>query len=362
MPGRIERALAQGDLDAARNLVSQLLAVPQLSADTLLGTGVALTEHDMYPEAARVFERCVQDFPQRFEGYYNLALAELTLGKNTEALTTIEKAPRATPAEEVARTYLRGKTEVALGKNAEAERDLNAAFAAAPQEENYALDLGLYYLRVQKYQESLAVFQKATRVRKDSPYLELGLGLAQFMGGKNEESIDTCRALLTAQHDFSPARVLLAFALYMQGRIEEAEKTADEGLRDPNPFAYLYYLHAVTLIKLGSKDYDLMLNDLTAAARAIPQCSLCYLAMSKVHERQGERAIATSDLEKTVSFDPGFAEAWYRLATLYDQAGQTDAARQARQRFALLKEKKADRETEVLRDVFLKVLGGTGSP
>ena len=199
-------------------------------------------------------------------------------------------------------------------------------------------------------------------MRKDSPYLELGLGLAQLLGGQSAESVQSCRAALALQPDFSPARVLMAFGLYMRGSIDEAEKVTAQGLQDPNPFPYLFYLHAVCLIKLGSKDYDLMLKDLTVATRAIPQCSLCYLAMSKVHERQGERAIATSELERTVTFDPGFAEAWYRLAALYEQAGQTEAARQARQRFALLKEKKADRETEVLRDVFLKVLGGTGSP
>jgi tetratricopeptide (TPR) repeat protein len=359
---QIERALGKGDSETARKLVLQLLAVPRLPADILLRTGVSFAEHDLYPEAAQVFGRCAKDFPQLFEGYYNLALAELGLGKYSEALAVLEKAPRTTQSGEVSRAYLRGKIEAALGKNAEAERDLNAAFAAAPREENYALDLGLYYLRTQKYQEGLAVFQKATSSRKDSPFLQLGLGLAQFLGGQSRESIETCRSLLAVQPDFSPARVMLAFDLYIQGSVEEAEKTAAQGLRAPNPFPYLFYLHAVSLIKLQSQDFDIMLNDLAVAARAIPQCSLCYLAMSKIHQRKGVRALATADLEKAVGLDPSFAEAWYRLAMLYEQVGQPQAARQARQRFEALKENKADRETEMLRDVFVKALGGEGSP
>jgi tetratricopeptide (TPR) repeat protein len=143
----------------------------------------------------------------------------------------------------------------------------------------------------------------------------------------------------------------------MQGKIEEAERTAAQGLRDPSPLPYLNYLHAACLIKLQSQDYDRMLNDLSIAARAIPRCSLCYLALSKVHQRKGDRKIATADLEKAVGLDPSFAEAWYRLAALYEQAGRADAARQARRRFEELKGNKANRETEMLRDVFLKSLG-----
>jgi tetratricopeptide (TPR) repeat protein len=297
-----------------------------------------------------------------FEGYYNLALAELALKKSPEALATLAKAPPTTEFSEVARTYLRGKIEASLGKNAEAERDLAAAFAAAPREENYALDLGLFYLRAYNYQQALAVFQKATSFQKNTPFLELGLGLAQYLGGQKAESIETCRVLLADQPHFSPARVMMAFALYMQGQIEEAEKAAAQGLRDPNPSPYLFYLDGVCLIKLQSSDYDLMLNELTTAARAIPRCSLCYLALSKVHQRKGDRRTATDDLKEAVRLDPSFAEAWYRLAALDEQAGQAEAARQARRRFEELKGNKANRETEMLRDVFLKSLGGEGSP
>jgi Tfp pilus assembly protein PilF len=62
-------------------------------------------------------------------------------------------------------------------------------------------------------------------------------------------------------------------------------------------------------------------------------------------------------LEKAVSLDPSLPEAWYRLSGLYELAGQADRARKARHRFEELKEDKANKETEMLRDVFLKSLG-----
>jgi tetratricopeptide (TPR) repeat protein len=357
LANQIGEALAKGDTTSVRKLLPEFLTAPRLPADTLLRTGASLAQQDLYSEAAKVFERCVKDFPQFFEGYYNLALAELALRQFPAALNTLAKAPRTTESGEVARTYLRGKIEAAIGRNEEAERHLAAAFAAAPTEENYALDLGLFYFRVHDYQRALAVFQKATSVVKDSPFLQLGLGLGQFLGGRPAEAIETCRSLLAVQPNFSPARVMMGFALYEQGRVEEAESTAAQGLRESNPSAYLSYLHAVCLYKLQSHNYDLMLNDLVAAAQAIPRCSLCFVALSKVHQGKGERKIATADLEKAVSIDPSLPEAWYRLSVLYELAGQADRARKARRRFEELKANKANKETEMLRDVFLKSLG-----
>jgi hypothetical protein len=67
---------------------------------------------------------------------------------------------------------------------------------------------------------------------------------------------------------------------------------------------------------------------------------------------------ATADLEKAVGLDSTLAEAWYRLASLYDQEGRLAEAQVARGRFEKLKENKADRETDILRDVFVKALRG----
>ena len=69
-----------------------------------------------------------------------------------------------------------------------------------------------------------------------------------------------------------------------------------------------------------------------------------------------------ADLKKAVNLDSSFAEAWHHLVSLYDQAGRHAEARQAQRRFEAFKENKTYRETEILRNVFLKVLSGEGSP
>jgi Flp pilus assembly protein TadD len=155
---------------------------------------------------------------------------------------------------------------------------------------------------------------------------------------------------------------MMAFALYMDGRSDEAARISAQRLQDPNPFPYLSYIHGVSLLTLQSKDYETIENDLMIAARSIPQCSLCYVALSKVHRRKGELETATADLERAVELDPTLAEAWYNLATVYEQAGRHAEALSARRRFEGLKENKANLETEMLRKEFLKALGGEGTP
>jgi tetratricopeptide (TPR) repeat protein len=256
--------------------------------------------------------------------------------------------------------YLRGKVEYGLGKKTEAEHDLTAAFSGAPQQANYALDLGLYYLQQHAYDQAARVLERGATLNPQSPFLHLGLSLAQFLGGRDAQSLESAQKLLKVQPDFSPAFLLAAFVLDVNGKLEDAEKVAAQGLARPRPTPYLYYLHATILVKLESKDYDRILKELALAGREIPGCGLCSLTASKAHEAQGNFPAATADLKQAVRFAPDYADAWYRLASLYDRVGRKADAAQARIRFERLKAGKEDRETDMLRKVFLQTLSGEG--
>ncbi|PYV03212.1 MAG: hypothetical protein DMG26_09855 [Acidobacteria bacterium] len=353
-------ALSQGQDKRAREILGEILKQPQLDPDFLLAVGGQFAQHDRYAEAALAFSRCLADHPAVFEAHYNLALAEFAEGKLAEALAALEAAPHSSAAQELALLYLRGKVEYGLGKKTEAERDLTAAFSRAPQQESYALDLGLYYLQQHAYDRAARVLERGATLNPQSPFLHLGLSLAQFLGGRKAQSLESAEKLLKVQPDFSPAFLLAAFVLDVNGRLKDAEKLAAQGLARPRPTAYLYYLHAAILVKLESKDYDRILKELALAGRDIPDCCLCSLTASKVHKAQGNFPAATADLERAVRFAPDYADAWYRLASLYDRVGRKADAAQARIRFERLKADKEDRETNMLRKGFLQTLSGEG--
>jgi tetratricopeptide (TPR) repeat protein len=355
----LERALSEGRAEKAQDLLVQILKRPHLGSDVLLRVGIQFAERELYGEAAEAFQRCVQEHPAVFEAYYNLALADVAQQKWTESLATLKEAPQRSKAEVLACSYLRGKIEDAQGRTLEAQHDLSTAFVGAPQNQTYGLELGLFYIRQQAYAPATRVFERAARFNPHSSFLLLGLSLARFLAGQQRQSVVDLKKLLAEEPDFSPAQLLMAFALFMDGNLEDAEKVASRSLNSPHPSPYLYYLDASILVKLQSQQYDRIFQELQIAQRAIPSCSLCYLTESKAHQAQGNVEAAIADLEAAVRLEPDFPDAWYRLAVLYRSVGRSTDASRAENHFQELKADKEERETQMLRENFLQTLSAS---
>jgi tetratricopeptide (TPR) repeat protein len=359
----INKALEQGASQQATRVLDELLARPrpQLDSDALLRVGIHFAQKGLYAQAASIFERCVRDYPSIFEGHYNLALAELAQKQYAQALAAIGQAPQRSEGEAAARLYLRGKIEADQGHTSEAERDLSSAFEREPGQENYALDLGTVYLRTHAYPKAESVFTRASDRNPRSPYLLLGLALAQFLSGHTTQSVQTSRRLLAFEPEFSPARLLLGFALYFDGDLAGAQQVTSEGLKLPNPNPYLYYLEAAVLLKQHTGEYARILDDLSVAEREILACSLCYVASGKAREEEGDLTRALSDFEMAVKLGPGLSEGWYHLASAYDRLGKKDEAARAREHFHQMKQKEDESEKEVMRGVVLQSFGAESS-
>jgi tetratricopeptide (TPR) repeat protein len=357
----ISLSLEQGANKQASADLDQLLAQPQVDCSLLLRVGIAFAQNGLYSEASRAFTRVVHDHPDLFEGHYNLALAELGQGNLHPALEAIDQAPHASEEDATARLYLRGKIEATLGEGPQAEQDLSAAFAKQPGQENYALDLGLLYLRAHAYAKSESVFARGLESNPHSPYLLLGLALAQFLGARTSQSVETSRRLIGAEPNFSPARLLLGFTLYFDGDFGAARRVALEGLALPDPSPYLYYLNAVVLLKQHVGEYARILSDLGAAEKRIPACALCYVASGKAREEQNDLTGALSDFQTAVHLAPGLSEGWYHLAAVFDRMGNKAQATEARRHFQQMKAGEDEREKEMMRDVLLQNLGAEGA-
>jgi tetratricopeptide (TPR) repeat protein len=352
----LEGALAEGKYEKAHELLLQILKRPHPNADFLLRVGIGLAERELYEEAAAVFQRCIQEHPEVFEAHYNLALAEIAQQKWEDALATLQDTPQKSRSEVLACSYLRGKIEDSRGQNRAAERDLADAFAGAPQNPIYGMDLGLFYIQEHKYLEAARVFERATDFNAGSSFLQLGLALSRLLAGQHAQSIEPLSKALSIQPGFAPAQVLMTFVLSTEGKLEDAEKIARQGLNAPDASPYLYYLDASILVKLQSREYKRIFEELAIAQHKIPSCGVCYLTESKAHESQGNLDAAIADLEIATRLDPSFPEAWYRLASLYRRGGRSAEAAQAQDRFQKLKADTEGREVQMLRDNFVQSL------
>src|SRR6266566_2173086 len=358
----LEKALSEGKAEKAHDLLTQILKRPRLTSDFLLRVGIQFAERELYGEAAEAFQRCIQEHPEIFEAYYDLALADIAEQKWEAALSILQQAPQQSRAEILACSYLRGKVEDSQGKTSEAEHDLSDAFAGAPQNPTYGMDLGLFYVHEHAYLQAATVFERAAAFNSRSSFLLLGLSLSRFLAGQHEQSIEALRKLLSMHPDFAPAQLLLTFALSVEGRLQDAEKVARQGLNSPHPSPYLYYLDASVLLKLQSREYKRIFEELSVAQREIPSCSLCYLTKSKAHQAQGNFKAAIADLEIATRMDSSFPEAWYCLASLYRRVGRSADASRAQDQFQKLKADKEGREIQMLRENFLQTLDAAQPP
>jgi tetratricopeptide (TPR) repeat protein len=339
-----------------------LLAQPDADADLLLRAGGKLAENELFAEAAQLFARCRKEHPESFEAAYDLSLAEYGMGRYKEALVSLDSVIVSGKQQALAREYLKGKVWLALGELDRAEHSLAAAFSGDPAQENYAVDLGALYIRRRTYPQAVNTFESALKSNPRSTFLLLGLALSQALGGAYPAVVETCGHLLAIDESFAAARLLLAYAYYMDGQLEKCQQAAATGLAAANPNPYLYYIHAAALLKLDSKEHERMLRELEIARRAIPACSLCYLTASKVHTSAGDNRAAIADLETLVSeTDPNFSQAWYRLAALYQQQGETAKADAARARFRAIRNEHVDGDAEMLRSQFLRDGALTGA-
>ena len=293
----LDRAI--GDPVRVRRIVSEITTRPRVDLDVLLQAGIKLAEREIYPEAAQVFTRAVKDYPDSFEAHYNLALAHFALQKFADARAALNGLSNLTRQQQLARDYLSGKILDSTGDHSLAERSLAAAFAGAPREENYALDLGLFYLRRREYARAVSTLEIGVKYHSQSVFLGLGLGLAQVFGDHPSQAVATSKRVLAIDPEFAPARLLMTIAYYMNGENENCVREAEAALRRPSgAIPYLYYLHAAALLKLNSKEYDRMLQDLGIAVRQIPGCSFCYFTASKVHQAKKDEAAAIADLRR----------------------------------------------------------------
>ena len=357
----LDQALAGGHPDQAQRALAELLARPQVELDVLLEIGAKLAERELFEPARTVFARGVKDYPQNFEMHYNLVLADIALLRFDEARTALVVRGDLSKHQQLAREYLQGKIYDATGEPASAERCFTAAFTGAPEQENYALDLGLFYLRQRQHAKARETLEAGAGYHPESVYLLLGVALAEYLDNDPPGAAATCTRILTREPRFGPAQVLLAVAHYTSGENEKCVKETAAIIGRPGAPPYLYYLNAASLMKLKSRDYGAILGNLDRATHDMSDCSFCYLALSKVHEEMGNERAAIADLETLVGrVDPEFSNGWYRLANLYQHAGRSADSAKALERFHAIKTAQTDREAEYLRAFFLSELGAEG--
>ena len=181
---------------------------------------------DKAAEVKRRMRRALDVLPSS-GSYYTLAMAELYLGENGEAVRHLERAVELDPQNRMAWVNLGG----ALMLAGELERALEAngrALAVDPDFAPALLNLGLIHLLRQEWPEAIAAYERALSLNMIGPEAHANLAIAYLRTGEVDKAIEEGLKATGQRPEFGLAYVTLCDAYAIQGERAAAEALCEQ--------------------------------------------------------------------------------------------------------------------------------------
>lgn len=339
--------LDQGRGQEADELLRSLIR--SASYEDLLNAGSRFGETGKSCPAIEAFARAVQLKPDSYDATFNLGFAYYHQGNWDEALDTLNRIPPQLAGNQADYHYLRGKIEAALHQEEAAGAEYLAALKLQPDNESLCSDAGLLFFHFESFWKSLDVYEKCSQRLPDSATIETGLALTYFRLGKYDDAASTFKKVLNLRPDADAAREALAFLDYVSGHVAEAKELVEGRLGSRGTDYYLYYLHALVLLRLDPRaDHGVVLRSLDEALRLNPQFAPAYFQRAKLRNDAGETSGALSDLDTATRLDRTYAEPFYLMAQIDYRLGKTEQAEQARHEYRLREKEREEKQQKQL--------------
>ncbi len=250
-----------------------------------------LIDHGKTAEAVQELTKAAELHPDRANVIFNLALARYRAGLLDDAIASAERCKTLGDSAEV--EDLLGDIQEARGDNLAAVRSYQAAVSLAPGEEKYRLSLALELIHIAlKYLGEIQMDQA-------SPPDPVALAkLCQYADA----------------HPSEGNMQLYCGALLLRRDYASGEKTGAEEI----------------------------LRRLQAAGRLLPANAAPHCQLGKAYRRMGRWQEALSESRTCVQMDPDSAEGHYRLAQIYQHAGQQAQSEEEMKLYEAASKKVAD--------------------
>jgi tetratricopeptide (TPR) repeat protein len=288
--------------------------------------------------------------PNDYANGYDLALAEMTSGRFTEAEAELK-------------TLLEIKNTAELHSMLAEDYEKQSKFLPAATEYQYAaqmdpnensiFDWGAELLRHKNLQEAEQVFESGVRLYPQSWRLNTGLGVAWHMLGDDQDAVPpllhavdlkeadprsySFLATLGRVPADQSSQVTARFARYAAGNPQSAE-------------AQLYYAANLWQTDEASNDtsHADSIEELLKKAIALnPRLAQAHRQLGVFYARRDDYRDAAVEFKQAIKLDPSQPDAHYRLAQTLTRLGQEKEARQELEIFRKLKATQKEEDTIV---------------
>src|SRR6266404_172051 len=196
------------------------------------------------------------------------------------------------------------------------------------------LNLGITYQLQNRYGDAIQSLQKGLAIKPEMTAARVLLGISYYMVQDFQSALKPLEEALKVNPSERQARIYLALSLLGLDRVESAVRHLNQAAqRSPDDVEILYHL---------AEAYN---EGVRQSARLLLQSSrdsaLYPWAMGLAAERKSDTNAAIEQYLKALEIDPNLAELYVRLAALFERAGLAELAREASQRYALLRPRMA---------------------
>jgi TonB family protein len=193
------------------------------------------------------------------------------------------------------------------------------------------LDRGTAHLKSYRYDEAVAEFREALRIKPDNLFAHYKLGLAYVEAGRYAEGEATCEGALAitpekqrAEFDLSNLLTCLGEAKFRLGKYDEAVNAYERvAVMNPEIFDVQIRL-AHSLIRKGANDEAISV--LKKCLTLEPKNANVPYILAGVYLIQGHLDEVITNLKSAIKLNPNFAEARFGLGMAHSTIGDKQAA------------------------------------
>ena len=194
------------------------------------------------------------------------------------------------------------------------------------QEANLHYDIGINYLRQNKFQEAKTEFDYALKKNNKKPEIYYAAGLANSKLSDYDGAIRDFKKALKLNPDFSEARNGLASTFAFQKKFNDAIKEWKKVLKD-SIYQYQETIHfnmANAYFEIG--DFESARENYNAVLRVYPDNLMSRFYLGKVYEKSGKYDLACEEYKKSTEIDKAFIPAHFSLGENYFRLGREKEA------------------------------------
>jgi len=321
--------LSSGKPDPAAEQFRKALQLDPANYDANHNLGELYVRSGQVGKAQPLLARAWREKPAAYDNAYDLAMADFLLARLDEARQVIGALIKERNTGEL--HNLLAQVDERQGKFIEAANEYETAAHLDPTEDNL-FDWGSEMLLHRTDEPAITIFQDATQRYPNSPRLYVGLGLALYARGRNDDAVKAllraadldpsdprCYLFLSKAYDNSPA---LADSVR-----ERFRRYAEE---QPNNARAQYY-YAISLWK--AKRAEGSAADLGAVESLLKKSIALDDSFADAHLQLGNLFADRHDYddsipqyERALALDPTLSDAHYRLGMDYVHVGKKEMA------------------------------------